>query len=411
MSLQVAGRSRRRSAVADTWYGQEGGALLWVVITLGLVALLVTVSLNAALSHLGRAQKNRDSLSAYYLAEAGAQKALVELDKVDYDLTALAPIAGEEETGTFSVQVQPEGNNLVVASTGRSHAATRTIEVRLALPPSGVVFAGKNVSIRGYLFWTTLETDVWAGNGVTMDVFTWDENTGAETATFNSDDGLFAPGYSAREHVPDPVPRVLTSEAVESFYQRLVQGGQLVTRSEQQLWGTTVLMQDTHYTGSVTVWGTLRIPEGVTMVADGRVNVLGNLDVDGTLYVRSSTSNALSAFLVSGSGAIVTNGNAEVATVGSSAPQMFALKTGEEDTANDVEVYFAGAPSLVIYADGDITVSGLGLGENLATSLMAQGSIDLNLLSVGARLTRGGFRSRGLPFRLRRATIVSWKEQ
>ncbi|MCL6560506.1 MAG: hypothetical protein K6U74_17270 [Firmicutes bacterium] len=127
-------RERKKNILSE-----RGQALVLVMLSLLVLALVGAASLTLTGTHGKEARYQKDLMQAYYTAEAGLERALVkiranpELGNQSGVLFSQVPYAGG---GTFDVSLSPESQNgfarrVKITSDGRFGTAKKTLEISL----------------------------------------------------------------------------------------------------------------------------------------------------------------------------------------------------------------------------------------------------------------------------------------
>lgn len=157
----------------DVFNKEDASALIFILISLLVLTVLAAATLSRSISEGLVARRQAFSTQAFWLAEAGVQKAVQDLraeswtgwTTVDANTRTLAQGL---ETGSFEVTVVTSGNDATASSTGTVSNVSRTVEVTLAReinPLFGyAIFGTDSIRITG----------------------------GGDTDSYNSDDGTYA---------------------------------------------------------------------------------------------------------------------------------------------------------------------------------------------------------------------------
>lgn len=138
--------------LAGIFGGQRGSAGMLALVLLPLLMTIGGIYSMLAMTEISTATGYRDGLAAQYLAEAGARRAIVELNKnPSWGGAGDTALGSGATAGFYQVGVTGSGNRRTVVATGKVGKATRKIRVIVDVPAGAAfpyaAFSGERLTV------------------------------------------------------------------------------------------------------------------------------------------------------------------------------------------------------------------------------------------------------------------------
>lgn len=251
----------------------RGAAGILSLIIMVLLSVIGAAYLLLSSSEVNSSANYRDGVAAQFLAEAGARRAIVELDKnPTWTGVAGVPLGSDATAGKYTVTVSSAGADRVVVAKGSVGNATRIMQLTLALPANLIPYP------------------VFSGNFLILNsgfsVSGGDVATGQNQVTNNGFSG------TVRTNVPMALPVIPVS-----FEPGLYTGGNTTALTTQPNTGNYDLAGSYYINGSFTTNSGVNIStsgeSSATIFVNGSVTINGNVNGNITIIARQDiTTNS-----------------------------------------------------------------------------------------------------------------------
>lgn len=290
---------------------EKGSVGMLSIVTMVLLGVVGTAYILLSSSEFSSAASYRNGVAAQFLAEAGARRAIVELDKDNSWMGVSNERLGNGITeGSYKVEVTSTGPNCTIASTGMVGNATRKMVLRLTLFSSVFsypLFSHSNMNIGNSDVYGSVRSNgtINLNNGahITKDVIAQGDVTGKQNATVG--------GQILAHQTALPVPVYNKADFSSATVISSVDNHETLTLAEDRYYSNGEFKINGNLVGNATIYvaGNVLIENGaeisgsIRMIAEGDINSKQGAKVDSGIFFSKQNINFEENSIFTGSAA------------------------------------------------------------------------------------------------------------